>query len=126
MQYFTTLRDNNAIAGNAGDLLLQNVMQYAAEAIENVSQDDILRDPVSLFNLPDDYVYDINSGELLAKIEMIKETLKGGDLESVILMINSLKDIIDIEGVTEDQRNEILNGAIDNFQKYLFGENLIE
>lgn len=126
MQYFTTLRDNNAIAGNAGDLLLQNVMQYAAETIENVSQDDILRDPVSLFNLPDDYVYDIKSRELLAKIEMIKETLKGGDLESVILMINSLKDIIDIEGVTDDQRNEILNSAIDNFQKYLFGENLIE
>ncbi len=125
MQYFNTLKDNNIIAGGAGDLLLQNIMRYAGEAIENISQDEILSDPVSLFNLPDDYVYDINSGELLAKIEMLKETLNSGDLESVILAINSLKDIIDIEGVSDDQRVEILNNALDNFQKYLFGENLI-
>ena len=125
MQYFTAIKDNNAIAGGAGDLLLQNVMRYAGEAIENISQDEILSDPVSLFNLPDDYVYDINSGELLAKIEMLKETMNSGDLESVILAINSIKDIIDIEGVSDDQRTEILNNALDNFQKYLFGENLI-
>ena len=71
-----------------------------------------------------DSSYKVVSGDILVNSTSILDLTT--DERARLGIFLSFQNPIDIEGVTEDQRNEILNGAIDNFQKYLFGENLIE
>lgn len=137
LDYFTKLKNENMVSRSSTDLLFNRVLSFASEVFASISESELIDDKNGVSPIMDLILngYDYDNYEIFNYFHVfptkLLETLESGDINSIIGVFNefkkTLKDCVYWpEDLSEEQIDKKIEEAVDAFQKYIFGDNLVD